>query len=239
MNPEDGQQLICDLELAFRGVHLSDHDAVVIADLHLGRGFSAGVEVPSGAMGNVESRLTNVLSYFEPQTVILAGDVLDAFDTVPPGVQDQLDALIDLIQDSGSIPRLLSGNHDTMLSALIEQPIDAYLEMGDTLIAHGHEPLPDDFARYVIGHHHPCLQIEGVKHPAYLLGRLRCGADLIVLPAFSDSLRGTKMNAQTLSAIEEPLLTDADCSSLWPVVLDPTGNDPLAFPTFEKLRHFL
>lgn len=239
MEPAGPHPLLDDIDLGYRGVYLPSHDTVIIADLHLGRGFAAGVEVPTDAMGNVDERLGNLLSRFDPRNVIFAGDVLDAFGTIPPGVIDHLDALVASIRATGASVQFLEGNHDTMLSSLVEQPIEEYLVLGDTSVGHGHEELPGDHARYIIGHHHPSLRIDGVKHPAFLVGTIHDGAQLIVLPAFSDSVRGTVMNVRSLNAIDEPLLVDADVASLRPVVIDPEADEPLVFPPFENLRRFL
>lgn len=226
-------------EFRDRAVYLTEEDTLVIADLHLGRGYSAGVEVPVDAAATVNSRLEGVLEYWDPDRVVLAGDVLDAFETVPPGVESRLGTILEAIRSRGAETVVLGGNHDVLLSTLFDGPIGDHHRVGETTIAHGHEPVPPDADRYVVGHQHPAVRIEGVKRHCYLVGPSRDGGTVIVLPAFSPAVRGTTMNHRRGSDIDRGLIPEGAIDRFRPVVRDEPADETLIFPPFARLRPFL
>ena len=222
---------------AYRGLYLRDCGTLVLADLHLGRGHRAGVHAPIGAASAVRERTERLLSRFEPTTVVLAGDVLDAFETVPPGVPDRLDTLLGMIRDAGARPVLLAGNHDGLLAALVNEPVCASHRVGETVIGHGHEALPSA-ERYVIGHVHPALRIEGRKRACFLVGPAADGGELVVLPAASDAVRGTVIRRRRAFG-ESPLFPSDRVGAFRPIVHDESADETFVFPRLDRLWGFL
>lgn len=224
---------VADLEFVDRAVLLGD--VLVCADLHLGLGPSAGLDLPVGTGSRTVERLEVLLERTDPTQLVLAGDVLHAFDTVPRPVRRVLDRLADVTVDRGTEMFVLAGNHDRQLGHLWDGPVGASHRVGDTLVCHGHER-PDATAdRYVIGHEHPVLKVAGRRRPCYLAGAgVADGADVVVLPAFSRILRGVRVDGLDAGGLMSPLLPSPD--DLEPVVWDEDGRDALAFPPVADLR---
>lgn len=152
-----------------RAVFLPEADALVLADLHLGRAATSRVELPLDERAAITDRLRSLLNEFEPAEVVLAGDVLDSFSTVPDGVETALRAIRTLVEDSGADLRVVSGNHDPMLGDIVDAVDECRL--GDaTVVCHGHDRPERTADRYVIGHDHPTIVIEGRRRPCFLLG---------------------------------------------------------------------
>lgn len=227
------------VELRSRGLYLRDHRTLVVADLHIGRGFSAGVELPVDDAVTIDTHLEALLEHWNPRQVVLAGDVLDAFQTVPPGVQSRLESLIESIAACDASLEVLAGNHDVLLPSLVDETVRDDLRLGETIIAHGQAPVQEDAERYIVGHQHPAVRIEGVKRPCYLVGPAPNGGTVIVLPAFSPALRGTVMNRRRECDIDDSLLPDGALDRFRPVVWDAAAEEALWFPAFANLRPFL
>lgn len=99
-----------------RAVYLPAGDAVVLADVHLGRGEASDVEVPLEAATRLDERLCALLERYEPGRVVFAGDVLHQYSRVSDRVARSFDALTDACREFGAKPVLVAGNHDAQLS---------------------------------------------------------------------------------------------------------------------------
>ncbi|MFB6177675.1 MAG: metallophosphoesterase [Halobaculum sp.] len=110
-----------------RAVYLSDGDALVLADLHVGRGEASDVEFPLGEADDLRDRLEALLARYEPREVVFAGDVLHQFSRVSDRVVRSVEALTDTCRTAGARPVFVAGNHDTRLDACWNGPIhDGY-----------------------------------------------------------------------------------------------------------------
>ncbi|MFC7323968.1 metallophosphoesterase [Halorubrum rutilum] len=255
---------------AERAAYLDRHDALVVADLHVGRGEASAVSLPIGEREDLVDRLTALLHGFDPATVVVAGDVVHTFDRVTDRSRGTLAALRDACEGRGADCELVAGNHDAALSGAWDGPIreeyvlgaadgegdsavDADPDAPRTVVCHGHEAPSARGDRYVIGHVHPTIEIEGDRRPCFLRGEgAYRGADLLVLPAFTRLAPGVAVNDMRTNAFDSPLVTDAD--RLAPVVVDP-GDDaddaggadgegggrgePLRFPPLGEFRELL
>lgn len=223
----------------FRDRALVLGDALVVADLHLGRGAASAVEAPVPDGEDVVDRLGALVRTHDPETLVLAGDVLHAFDTVPAGVRSRLRAVETLAAETDTDLVTLEGNHDAMLGTLWDGPVaDSHHLDGSTVAVHGHESPAVTADRYVIGHDHPTIEIEGRRRPCWLVGPGGPdGADLIVLPSFTRFAPGVAVNGMDAAAFQSPLVTDAD--ALAPVVWDDEAGETLRFPPLGEFRHRL
>ena len=97
-----------------RAAYFPEADALVLADLHLGKGEAAAVELP--LTGRVVERVDALVERFEPGTVVLAGDVLHSFSRVTGAVVESFDDLRARLADVDL--RLVAGNHDGSLESL-------------------------------------------------------------------------------------------------------------------------
>jgi hypothetical protein len=224
--------------LRFRDRALLVGDTLVLADLHVGRGPSSNVEFPVGDGADLVERFEALVAAHDPGEVVVAGDLLHSFRTVPRTVEDVVSALATAAREAGAALVVTPGNHDTMLDSVWSGPTPETYRVGDTLVCHGHEPVGESAARYVVGHDHPTITIEGRRRPCALVGRdAYRGGDVVVLPAFNRLLRGVEVNHMSASEFMSPLVTDADAFA--PVVFDEGGGDPLTFPPLGEFRHRL
>ncbi|WP_121742471.1 metallophosphoesterase [Natronorubrum halophilum] len=223
-----------------RALFVPDADALVIADIHLGRAAASSVDAPIADGADSCERLESLLSRTEPSTVVVAGDLLHAFHRVPRGVERDLAALEAAVEAAGASLVVTPGNHDTMLEDVFDGNAAAAYRLadGETVVCHGHERPEMDAARYVIGHDHPALSIEGRKRPCFLYGpNASEGADVIVCPAFTTLAAGATVNGMRARDFQSPLVADPD--SFHPAVWDDSSEEALWFPPLGACRRFL
>ena len=229
-------------EVRDRAVYLPRADALVLADLHLGKGEAADVELP--LTGRVVDRVEALVGWCEPAAVVLAGDVLHAFSHVTERVSGSFSALRERLADVDL--RVVAGNHDKCLEDLCTSSgsgpsvdvVDAHRLADGTLVCHGHEAPGETADRYVIGHDHPAIVIEGKRRPCYLYGEgAYRGADVLVLPAFNPLATGTAVNRLSRGDPSSPVL--ADVRAFRPIVRDEAADETYVFPPLGASRPFL
>jgi putative SbcD/Mre11-related phosphoesterase len=213
-------------------------ETLVVADCHVGRGPSSSLELPVGDGSDMVERLRELLRTHQPAEVVVAGDLLHSFRTVPRTVERVVGSLRAATREAGARLVVTPGNHDTMLDSAYSGSTEREHRVGETVVCHGHEP-PDAAAdRYVVGHDHPTITIEGQRRPCYLVGEaVYRGADVVMMPAFNRLLRGVEVNDIRAGDFMSPLVTDAD--ALAPVVVDEDAGETLSFPTLGEFRHRL
>ncbi len=224
---------------AFRDRAILLAETLVLADLHFGRAATSAVEAPIEDGRDVLDRVAALLKATAPQEVVVAGDLLHAFDTTTPTVERRLTQLHERIVEAGAELVVIAGNHDTMLEEIWDDPtVDRYRLDERTVVVHGHEQ-PDVAAdRYVLGHDHPAIEIEGQRRPCFLQGPGGPdGSELLVLPAFNRFTAGVPVNEMSTDDFQSPLVVAAD--QLKPIVRDQDAGETLRFPSLGSLRHHL
>jgi hypothetical protein len=221
------------MELRDRAVLLGE--TLVLSDLHVGKEATA-VEFPVGERADLVDRLSALLAWGTPETVVLAGDVLHSFGSVPTGAAETLHDLERAVRDAGAELVVTPGNHDRMLDGVWHGRTRQSYRVGETLVCHGHERPEETATRYVVGHDHPTIEIEGRRRPCYLVGEQDRG-EVVMLPAFTRLVRGVVVNDMRAHEFQSPLVTDAD--ALRPVVWDDDAGEPLEFPPLGEFRRLL
>lgn len=248
-----------------RALYLPRGDALVLADLHVGREDDSDVEFPLGEAADLDERLTALLAAFEPATVVFAGDVLHQFSHVSERAAESFRTLGDRCREHGARPVAVAGNHDAMLDTVWDGDVhDAYeieLESADdtgnpssrddsalpeltgpVVVRHGHAEPPASEATetglYLIGHDHPTIEIEGKRRPCYLYVPGDSGtAPALMLPAFNRLPAGVTVNGMSASDFQSPFVSDAD--AVRPIVWDPDADEQLVFPPLGEFRRLL
>ncbi|WP_424008222.1 metallophosphoesterase [Haloferax denitrificans] len=222
-----------------RAIFLPDADALVLSDLHVGRADASAVEFPLGEGADLTARLRAYCAEFDPREVVFAGDVLHRFDRVSERHVAALETLAETCADAGADPVFVAGNHDTMLAEGWSGEVhDEYRLADGTLVCHGHRDPDGDAERYVVGHDHPTLAIEGRRRPCVLYGPdAYRGGDVLMLPAFTRLAAGVEINGMRTADFDSPLVTDA--SVFRPLVRDAEADETLTFPPLGKLRRLL
>lgn len=167
--------------LGERAVYWPAQQALLIADLHLGKADvlrRAGILAPRGSTSADLARLQRLIERHAPSTLWILGDVLhgplreapwlarwQAFRATHPGLAI----------------KVIAGNHDRALDPqrLGVERIDEGCEVDGLWLCH--EP-PAERAPFLCGHLHPCVRLPGVprRWPAFHLQ-----AKGLILPAFS------------------------------------------------------
>ena len=227
------------LTVADRAVYLDAADAVVLADIHFGRGDASCVAAPIDASESIRQRVRRLLDHFEPATVVFAGDLLHSFDRLPRTAADAIEGLWADCADAGVEVLVVEGNHDSRLADCWPGSVADAVTLADgTVVCHGHAPPEQRGHRYVIGHAHPAITIEGVKRPCYLFGEAAYrGGELLVLPAFTTLAGGVDISDRRAGDLPSPLVSTL--GSLQPVVWDDGDNDTLWFPPLRQLQRLL
>ncbi len=219
-----------------RVAYLPAADALVFADVHAGRDAASDVALPLGEREDLLDRLADHLDRFEPARVVLAGDLLHVHGSVPDGVRDTVDELVAAVDDADAALDVLAGNHDTMLDAVAVDATDSVELEDGTVVCHGHEEPPTGADRYVVGHQHPAVEIEGRRHPCFLYGPGQYeDGDVLVLPAFTRLAAGTPVETLSDGTAVSPLL--ADPAAYRPIVV--SEGEALGFPALGDLRGLL
>ncbi len=228
-----------DGELRDRAVYLPAGEALVLTDLHLGKVAASAIEAPIGAGAGMIDRLVDLVHRFQPAEVVLAGDLLHSYNFVPRTARDALGQLLHRIDDDGADAVIIKGNHDPLLSELVDRDINDSYTLGDgTVVCHGHRVPSSTADRYVIGHDHPAIEIQGRRCPCYLRAEdVYDGADVLALPAFNPAIRGTLVNGLNEGEPLSPFLTDI--SRFQPVIRDRDADASLVFPRLDALRSHL
>lgn len=211
-------------------------DALVVTDLHVGK-EAGSVEFPVGERMDLVERLTALLARHGPETVVFAGDLLHSFGSIPPEATRTVQDLTAAVREAGATAVATPGNHDTMLDGLWdgETTAEAQVTPG-TVVLHGHKSPKSDATKYVVGHDHPTIEIEGRRRPCYLVGEQAVG-EVVMLPSFTRLARGVEVGRMHTHEFQSPLVTDVD--NLQPVVWDHDAGEPLAFPLLGEFRGML
>jgi hypothetical protein len=226
------------LEFRDRAVYVSSGSALVLADVHLGKDAASNVELRLGEHEDVTGRFAALLERFDPEEVVVAGDLLHSFSTLPRGVMGTLDELRTAAREAGADVVVTPGNHDTMLGDLWKGRTRSEYRVGDWLVTHGHEEPESTADRYLVGHDHPAIEIEGRRRPCYLYGEgVYRGADVLVLPAFTRLAAGTPVNGARTGDLMSPLARHVD--AFRPLVRDEDADETLAFPPLSSFRRML
>ncbi|ERH10077.1 MAG: putative ICC-like phosphoesterase [halophilic archaeon J07HX64] len=224
------------LRLRDRAVVLED--VLVLADLHVGKAAASNVEVPVGAGTDMVDRVATLCERFDPRAVVVAGDLLHSFNTVPRLIEETLDGFREATRGVDAEVVVTPGNHDTMLDVVWGGTTTGEYRVGDTVICHGHVEPDAEADRYIVGHDHPTITIEGHTRPCYLAGEaVYRGADLLMLPSFNRLVSGVEVNEMSATDFLSPMIRDAD--ALAPVVRDTNRDETLAFPPLGAFRQHL
>ncbi|WP_459878846.1 metallophosphoesterase [Halorubrum gandharaense] len=236
-----------DVSLRDRAAFLPASGTLVVVDTHVGRDEASAVSFPLGERADLAERLDALVDHFDPREVVLAGDVVHTFDSVSAESRERLDELAAVATNQDAEFVLIAGNHDTALAGAWDGAThDEYvLETADsdvggprTVVCHGHEPPESPADRYVIGHVHPAIEIEGDRHPCFLhAADAYRGADVLVLPAFNRLARGVAVNDADAASFDSPFVTEI--GRFTPHVYDDVAQETLSFPPLAELRRRL
>ncbi len=222
-----------DVTIFPHGAFLHDLGALLIADLHIGYEevlLESGIHLPRSQYGRIKLAVLDALERFDPDLLILLGDVKHEFGGATRQEWVEVLDLIRSLKESVEI-HVVRGNHDNYLIPILRRedvPLhDPGLAMGRYYLAHGHKPLgvlPEGTEFLIMGHEHPAIGLRdelGVKRKfkCALLGSLEDWS-LLVLPAISPLAPGTDILSTPRRDLLSPLLASLDLSQFEVIVTD-------------------
>jgi DNA ligase-associated metallophosphoesterase len=176
----------------YRAIYWQKHKALLLADLHLGKGAhfrKEGIPIPVQA-GQVDfDKLIALLLDFQPERTLFLGDL---FHSVYNPTWEEFGQLVNQFGDIHF--ELIAGNHDILSPHQYEKfQVEVHAEpypMGPFLLSHHPmESVPED--RYnLAGHIHPGIRLSGLGRQRLRLPCFWFGKEQGLLPAFG-SLTGT------------------------------------------------
>jgi putative SbcD/Mre11-related phosphoesterase len=189
---------------------LEKEHTLVIGDLHLGYEKALedeGVYIPRMNTDSIRDSLNRIISKYEPETIVLLGDIKHDFRRAKYEGKEEVRGIIDLILGAADVIAV-KGNHDNYLQNIIAdyglEAVD-YVDIGGYRLEHGH--VDSGVRPVIIGHEHPSVRIPGalsggLKVQCFLYARKD---GVIVIPPFSFLSSGTDMSA----AYRENFMSDA------------------------------
>jgi hypothetical protein len=193
-----------------RAASLEAPSTLVVADLHVGRAEASNVGLLLDERADLRDRLEAAVAATDPETVVFAGDLLHPFGAPTHRAVATVRELAGLVRSAGARPVAVAGNHDGGLREAWPGSVhDAYRLADGTVVCHGHAVPELEGERYVCGHVHPALTVEGRKHDCFLRAEAGYrGRPTLVVPAFSTFAAGVRIEGRT--AVDSPLVPDLD-----------------------------
>ncbi len=132
---------------------MGDVDTMIISDLHLGDGYGSDDFSYDDfkKLKNAERLLIRHIEYYNPKTIILAGDILELWQHNEDAIRRVYHKFFEFIYDRKSV--ILRGNHDDTLEDA-EDFVVLTLPNGKTVyVAHGHQndkKMDSPFIRFAV-----------------------------------------------------------------------------------------
>ncbi|MBD3904180.1 ligase-associated DNA damage response endonuclease PdeM [Chryseobacterium sp. Ch-15] len=168
-----------------RALFWKKEKALILSDLHVGKTAhfrKNGIALSNQIFENDLKRLSVLIEYFQPEKIIVVGDLLHAGDN------SDVDKFCEWKNQFPEIEfHLVEGNHDR-ISKKLEAKLylnfkSTQLEIDDILLIHDFEKSNPKFQ--ITGHIHPGIlipsKIKNIKLPCFALSE-----NQLLLPAFSE-----------------------------------------------------
>lgn len=183
-------------------VYIENEGILAIADLHLGSEASLQVEhvaIPRFQLGVMLPRLESLIETYEPEKVIINGDLKHEFSRNIGQEWDEVEELVRYLTDRTELV-IVRGNHDNYLKTILAR---SGVEMADSFrthdgrieFLHGHKsPGPWDGFR-IYAHEHPSIKLRDdigalISLPCFLYDSAN---NYLLMPAFSPLASGTNV----------------------------------------------
>lgn len=169
-----------------RAIFWPSQHALLVADLHIGKGAafrSEAIAVPAGSSASTLNRLSQLLNETQAAKLFILGDFWHA----KSGRTVEIHALLgDWRRKHEAVEMILvEGNHDKRSGSL---PPELGMETVQELLVEGfvikHHPEPDDRGYVLAGHIHPAVRLIGAGRQTERLPCFWLGPEVGVLPAF-------------------------------------------------------
>lgn len=189
-----------------KAVYWHNEDALMVADLHLGKAAhfrKNGIPVPAGVHRKDILKLSGLINQYTPSTLIILGDLFHS------DLNNEWQLFSDfMLQYPGLKCLLIKGNHDVLNESVYHaagMEVHETLETGPFIFSH--EPLKQGYQGDLVnisGHVHPGIYLKAVGRtlPCFTFSDREC-----LLPAFG-SFTGFINHHPAKNAFIFPILSE-------------------------------
>lgn len=208
-----------DLVFEKNALYIRKLNLVAIADLHIGYEQAlekTGYHLPKSQYSKIKERLLKLIEKYEPEVLLINGDVKHEFGYSPSQEWDETLDLLDSLKKKVKI-LVIRGNHDNYLIPILKKRgirFSSHALIKGYFFEHGHQEyrIPKTARTIVIAHEHPAISISHefgrYKFKCFLKGKYK-NKNLIVLPSFSPIMPGTECNVVDKNEFLSPILREA------------------------------
>lgn len=172
--------------LAQRAIYWRRQEALIVADLHLGKAMhfrKAGIAVPAEINQENLRQLQKLITWYAPRQVIMLGDLFHS------DVNHQVEEwYVWRKQFPGLAFHLVKGNHDVLAEAHYERlgiQLHHQLHLHPFCMVHALDESMEKHKAYLLtGHVHPCVRIKGKAKQSAVLPCFYFAESYAILPAF-------------------------------------------------------
>jgi DNA ligase-associated metallophosphoesterase len=165
-------------------VFWEDKKALLISDVHLGKVShfrKHGMAIPNSAVSKNFQRLTSVVTYFDPESVVFLGDLFHS------SKNSEWNLFVEWADCCVAEIILIAGNHDVIAKEnydTIDVKIFQSLEIDDFLLTH--HPTESGPLFNFSGHIHPGVELRGFGGQSLQLPCFFRRKSQLILPAFGE-----------------------------------------------------
>jgi len=219
----------------FPALCLSQYDALIIADMHLGFEESMAIKgtyVPQIQLKEIIEKIDSMVSIAKPSWIIINGDVKHEFTKLLRQERREISALISFLRNKDiSHITIIRGNHDTFISPLLYRLGVGFVDtliLDNIVITHGHVDINPDILGWkliIIGHEHPAVVLRDElniahKFPCIVVGKLKTGQDIIIMPSLSIYASGNVLTLNRESYLSPIIRKYCLIEELTPYIID-------------------
>lgn len=192
-------------------------DVLILSDTHLGRTEKQQYAYPEPEYDDIYERIKQLVTYHNPKTVVIAGDVFQKQSEVPLEAIQTLDKIHEFVDENGSELVLIPGNHDDgniELSDVFDGVITQNYRYADdygrkVVVLHGHKTPVITGDVFVMGHLHPVKRHHGRMEGCYLYSdNAYYDSAVLILPAFTNLISGSNVETMNFNPDLIPVLSD-------------------------------
>lgn len=183
---------ICHL-LPEKAVFWEEQKAVILADVHIGKGTvfrKAGIPIPQGIMEDDLKQLSELLNRFKAEKCIIVGDLIHAKSGISEDVKKRFS---EWLLKMPCPVHLVLGNHDYALLENLPAEWQLQIHKYSLLLEpfyFSHAPMHHEEWFVWAGHLHPKVEIKST-YDRLVLRCFQIFSDLAIIPAFGFFVGGS------------------------------------------------
>jgi DNA ligase-associated metallophosphoesterase len=171
-----------------RCIYWEDKKVLILSDTHFsktGHFRKEGIGLPQGIFNDDLKRFVNIIQYFNPEKVIIVGDLFHSYQN------KEIEQFYKLRREAIDIPLVLvKGNHDVLSNKYYKELNIEYhetsLQLSPFSFTHDIQTIKEKSDLYYFtGHIHPGVQIKSKAKQSVRLPCFYFKDDFSYLPAFS------------------------------------------------------